>query len=205
MSLEYINQKFLEASLEESPTIEESEYPYEEEFNEDLSYLDEIDTKKERKLLKEFPSTHLILDRLPPQSLVAERAILGIYLVNPNKRGKHDKNLSDKFYADANKKLHKTMTKLKNLDLILLQEKLREQGNDEATGGMAYLTELYRIGENTNPNHLLDYVKIVRKKALRRDLIHASIEGLRDAFDPQEKTHKIIKRLYSKLSKMKGE
>jgi len=201
-TLENINKKFLEASLEE-PLTEDS-YSSEEIWCR-LYDLDGEDPKEEKRLLEKLPKEPLILDRIPPHNLCVERAILGIYLINPDKRGNHDKNLSNKFYLIANRKIHKAMTKLKNLDLILLQEKLREQENDEMIGGMAYLAELHQIGKNTNPNHLFDYIKIIKKHSLRRDLIHTLHTGFRDAYATEKNNKNTIQRLYSELSSMNKE
>ena len=70
----------------------------------------------------------------------------------------------------------------KRIDITLLVERLRQEGEYEAIGGAAYLAEVAQsVPYAANAAY---YAEIVRNKATLRELIHASTEILRDAWDP---------------------
>ncbi len=165
-----------------------------EDLSEDPYDLDEKDLKKlfdenplGREALKRKTRAIGLLDRIPPHDLDAEMRILGIYLVHPEKRKeKRDRRLSGRFYHDHHEKIHRVMIGLKHLDIVLLADALRKRGDLESVGGVAYLGELYKLGQDVNPKHLKDYVRIVREQALRRELIHYSSEALRFVYCSEE-------------------
>jgi replicative DNA helicase len=127
------------------------------------------------------------LDRLPPHSRDAERSVLGSMLrdnavINDVVRIIRD----DSFYADAHQKIFRGMIALYDkkghpADLVTLAEWLKEQKFIEDVGGYAYLAELWDASPTAaNAEY---YARIVRDKALVRNLIHAGTEILRDAYD----------------------
>ena len=92
----------------------------------------------------------------------------------------------DDFYADANQKLFRHLLAMhdegKRIDITLLVERLKQEGDFEAIGGAAYLAEVAQsVPYAANAVY---YAEIVRNKATVRELIHASTEILRDAWDP---------------------
>ena len=126
------------------------------------------------------------LDRLPPQSLEAEKSVLGCLLLDPMLC---DDVLMivkpDDFYSEANSRLFAQMTTMHNegmkIDVTLLIERLKSSGELDLIGGMAYLGEVAQ--SVAVPAHAEHYAKIVRDKSTLRGLIHAGTEILRDAFD----------------------
>jgi replicative DNA helicase len=128
-----------------------------------------------------------ILDRLPPQNLDAERGVLGSLLLDPQLCDEIALLLRpDDFYADANQRLYRHLLALhddgKRVDVTLLVERLKQAGEYEAIGGAAYLAEVAQsVPYAANAAY---YAEIVRNKATVRELIHASTEILRDAWDP---------------------
>lgn len=127
-----------------------------------------------------------LLDRLPPQSVDAEKGVIGSLLLDPILFD--DVLLSvrpDDFYSDANRKLFDHMVQMHNggirIDVTLLVERLKAAGDLEAIGGMAYLAEVAR--SVAVAAHAVKYAEIVRDKGTLRGLIHASTEILRDAYD----------------------
>ncbi len=133
------------------------------------------------------------LDRLPPQNLDAEKGVLGSLLLDPDMCDEIALILrADDFYADANQKLFKHLMALhdegKRIDSTLLVERLKQAGDLEAVGGVAYLGEVAQsVPYAANATY---YAQIVRDKATLRCLIHASTEILRNAHnstvDPAE-------------------
>lgn len=127
-----------------------------------------------------------ILDRTPPHSVDAERAVLGSILLAPHVCD--DVVLivrSDDFYLDAHQKLFGHMVQMhesgSRIDTTLLVERLKQAGDFEAVGGAAYLAEV--LQSVAVPSHAAYYARIVRDKSTLRHLIHASCDILRDAYD----------------------
>jgi len=147
--------------------------------------------------------TSEILDRLPPQNLDAEKAVIGSLM--------HDARLADDvaaiikpedFYADANRKLyaHALALSIQNrwIDSPILINRLKQAGDLEAVGGADYLIEVARsVPYAANAVY---YSKIVREKSIRRSLIHAATETLRDAYDETANIDEIVSSAESSLS-----
>ncbi len=125
-------------------------------------------------------------DRLPPQSREAEKGVIGSVL-------RDNQVLSDllqiirpdNFYFDAHQKIFQIVIDLYNdgkpVDLVILHEALKAKKQLEDVGGVAYLAELWDAAPTAaNAEY---YARIVRDKALVRNLIHTSTELLRDAYD----------------------
>lgn len=126
-------------------------------------------------------------DRLPPHSRDAERSVLGSAL---RENAVIDDVIqilrADNFYLDAHQKIFNAIKTLRHdrhqpADLVTLAEYLKEQKHIEDIGGYAYLAELWdAVPTAANAEY---YARIVRDKALVRNLIHAGNEILRDAYD----------------------
>ncbi len=127
-----------------------------------------------------------ILDRLPPQSLEAEKAVLGSILLDPLVCDDvalilraHD------FYGHAHQVLFQHLLTMHEggtrIDHLLLINRLKQAGDFEKIGGSVYLAEVAQaVPTAANAAY---YAHIVRDKATLRALIHASTEILRDAYD----------------------
>ena len=127
-----------------------------------------------------------LADRQPPQSMEAEKGVLGSVL-------RENAVLSnvlgilrpDNFYYDAHQKIFEAIVDLYNLakpvDAVLLFETLKKRKQIEDIGGAAYIAELWDAAPTAaNAEY---YANIVREKAVVRNLIHAHTELLRDAYD----------------------
>ncbi len=138
-----------------------------------------------------------ILDRLPPQSLDAEKGVLGSLLIDPELCDDIALVLrAEDFYADANQKLYTHLMAMHNegvrIDAMLLLERLRSTGDLEIIGGPAYLAEVvHAVPYAANAVY---YAGIVRDKATLRSLIHASTEILRDAYEPTLDPREMVNR-----------
>jgi replicative DNA helicase len=125
-------------------------------------------------------------ERLPPQNRDAERCVLGSMLRDNGVIGDVLQILrEDNFYADAHRKIFKGIVTLyetdKPIDLVMLANLLEEQKQLEDVGKHAYLAELWDVAPTAaNAEY---YARIVRDKAILRNLIHTGTEILRDAYD----------------------
>jgi len=128
-----------------------------------------------------------ILDRQPPYNAQAEMAVLGSILLKPDVCDEVVLVLRpDDFYDDAHAKLFECMLGMhdagRKIDITLLVDELKRQGNYEKLGGAQFLAG---IGEAVpTAAHVAHYANIVRTDATSRSLIDASTEILRDAYDP---------------------
>jgi len=141
--------------------------------------------------------------RIPPQSLEAEKALLGSVMIRPEVM--HD--ISDiiaeaSFYSDRHKLIWVTMIELHSkstpIDLLSLSARLKDKEILEQAGGMSYLTELvHGVPSSTNAKH---YAEIVQKKYIMRNLINASEYvgnlGFDEEMDIEETLDKAEKKIF---------
>ncbi len=146
--------------------------------------------------------TSEILDRLPPQNLDAERGVLGSILLNPHVSDDVVLILRpEDFYAEAHRRLYGHMVSMhdqgQRIDAVLLWERLKQSGELEAVGGSAYLMEISQSVPVAA--HAVYYARIVRDKATLREIIHASTEILRDAYDPTLEPREMLGQAEEKI------
>jgi len=143
-----------------------------------------------------------ILDRQPPSNLEAERAILGSVVLLPDVLDEVIECVRpEDFYDEANQKIFNHMLEMHNegrhVDITLLVELLRSEGDLEFVGGTAYLAEIVQaVPTAANACY---YADIVREKATLRSLISASTEILRDAYDPSAVPREMLARAEEKV------
>ncbi len=129
-------------------------------------------------------NTNGVQDR-PPHSPEAERGVLGGLLRDNAVIGDVLQIIrEDNFYADAHRKVFHAITTLYDkgvpIDLVTLGEQLHQQKAIEDIGGYGYIAELWEsVPTAANAEH---YARIVRDRAIVRNLIHAGTEILRDAY-----------------------
>jgi replicative DNA helicase len=117
------------------------------------------------------------LERPLPQNLDAERSILGAILLDNHALNTAVENLkSDDFFLQQHRLVFNQMVALgesqQAIDLVTLTESLHRVGELEASGGAPYLAALADgMPRVSNVEH---YARIVREKALLRNLIHAT-------------------------------
>ena len=136
-----------------------------------------------------------LFDRVPPQNLDAEKGVIGSLLIDPQLSDEVVLMLRpDDFYADANRKLFTHIVAMHDagsrIDMTLLVERLRKEGDFEAIGGAAYLAEVAHSVPVAA--HAAYYAEIVRDKATLRELIHASTEILQTAWDPATEPRQVL-------------
>ena len=128
-------------------------------------------------------------DRVPPQALQAEKAVLGSMLLDNEAAGRVFELLdSDAYYKGVHRKIFEVMLSLyeanEPIDLITLAERLKRNNLLEEIGGTYYITEL---AEAVPSAANVDYhAKIVLEKFLLRRLIEESSAIVRDCYEGQE-------------------
>lgn len=131
--------------------------------------------------------------KVPPQNIEAEQSVLGAILIENSALYKAIELVSaNDFYKEAHRRIFLAMLELceKNeaIDLVTLTEYLRKKNEIESIGGATYLSLL----SNAVPTaaNIRYHSKIVREKALLRNLISTATEivtrGYEDSQDIEE-------------------
>ena len=125
------------------------------------------------------------IGRMPPHSIDAEQAVLGAIIINS--RAINDVSsilLPGDFYREAHRIVFEAMLEMSYkgspIDMLSLSEFLRDKNLFEKVGGVAFITHLSNISPSAaNATY---YAKIVKDKALLRNLINAASDIADSAF-----------------------
>ncbi len=135
------------------------------------------------------------LERPLPHNLEAERTVLGAILVDNEVFHNASELITEAdFYRDAHRKIFSRMAALAErgdaIDLVTLKEQMSRAGELERAGGVAYLSSLVEgVPRATNVPY---YARIVKDKAVLRDLISAANRISQAAFDQPEETQSVL-------------
>ncbi len=128
------------------------------------------------------------IQRLPPQDLDAEQAVLAAALLDSSAIYKAIEVLNyHDFYKPAHQKIFLTLLALHDaneaIDIITLSDALKARGYLDAVGGVSYLSDLM----NAVPTaaNIRTHAKIVHKKALLRELITVSTDIVTKSYEEQ--------------------
>ena len=145
-------------------------------------------------------------DRLPPQDLDAEMALLGSMMMSRDAIaevvpivGRHD---SRWFYTPAHQRLFEVLLDLyddpgKAIDLIPISDELRRRNLLEYVGGPEYMIQLAEsFADWANAEH---YARIVRDHGMLRDLIRCAGEITDMAYTGMEEAKDILDRAEQKV------
>ena len=125
-------------------------------------------------------------EKLPPQSIEAEQAVLGALLIDTNAITKvTDIIKPDNFYKQAHKHIYSSILFLFNnnepIDIVTVSEHLKSFEKLDIVGGRAYINVLaLLVITSANVEY---YSKIVSEKAVLRELIKAGGEIATIAYD----------------------
>ncbi len=119
------------------------------------------------------------INNLPPQSIEAEKGILGSLMIDKKAITKVVDFLStEDFYKKKHQNIYQACFDLfernEPIDVLSVSNRLEEKKQLENIGGSSYLTEL--SNSVPTPSHALNYAKKVYHKRVLRDLISASHE-----------------------------
>jgi len=131
----------------------------------------------------------LALQKLPPQNLELEQAILGGILLDNQALPKVLEVLhAQDFYKAVHRTLFLAMLALDKrgepVDLLTLTDYLRNQNQLEAVGGATHLAEI--INAVSTSMNLKSYATLVHQKALLRLLIHTANDIVERCYTPRE-------------------
>ncbi|GLB59208.1 replicative DNA helicase [Cytobacillus sp. NCCP-133] len=137
----------------------------------------------------------LFADRLPPQNIEAEQAVLGAIFLEPSSLTQASEILiPEDFYRAAHQKIFNVMLKLSDLgkavDLITVTEELSAAKLLEDTGGVSYLSEL--AGSVPTAANIEYYAKIVEEKSLLRRLIRTATDIAQDGYSREDEVEVLL-------------
>jgi replicative DNA helicase len=129
------------------------------------------------------------VDRIPPNNLEAEMAVLGSILVDREMMSTVSEILSPgDFYAHVHDTIFTALAQLyergEPLDKITVAEELRTRGLLDKVGGLPYLTSLMDTVPTAASAEY--YAQIVGEKSALRGLIHAGTQITRIGFENEE-------------------
>jgi replicative DNA helicase len=125
-----------------------------------------------------------IYEKIPPQSLEAERAVLGSMLISEDAKTQVFESLKeDFFYSGTHKKIFSCLANLfdknEKCDLITITNQLKQQDLLDEVGGVEYLTELVELMPTAA--NVDEYIKIVKDKYLLRTIIENATKIISEA------------------------
>ncbi|MFH1202571.1 MAG: replicative DNA helicase [Candidatus Omnitrophota bacterium] len=138
-----------------------------------------------------------LLEKIPPQNIEAEMALLGSMIIDEDAIHRALEMVDeDCFYVDMHKKIFSCIVNLysnsKAIDLITLSDELRGLNQLDEIGGAAYLTALTNtVPTAANVGH---YASIVKEKSLLRLLINHATRIVSDSYESQDNIDEILDR-----------
>lgn len=136
--------------------------------------------------------------RKMPFSMEAEQSVLGTVILDPEKLNEIAPILrSEDFYLEQHTRIYEAMRAIfarsdAHLDTVTLLEELISEGTLDEAGGKSYITVL--ADSVPDMNNLLDYVRIIKDKAVLRRLIEAAGEIGTMAYAAEGETKYILDR-----------
>jgi replicative DNA helicase len=142
------------------------------------------------------------LEKPLPNNLDAERSVLGAILLDNNALNAAIESLRpEDFFMDQHRRVFTQMIALAEsqqaIDLITLTEELHRRGDLEASGGAPYLASLADgMPRVSNIEH---YARIVKEKAMLRNLIHTTHNIQQRAFEGEDGADTILDNAESSI------
>ena len=146
-------------------------------------------------------------DRVPPQNIEAEQAVLGAMMIKKEAIIEAQEILQpEDFYREAHRRVYDAMLKLAEndeaVDLVTLTEQLRKDGELEKIGGIPFITTIANIVPTAA--NVTYHAKIVKEKAELRRLIDAATEIAGAAYEDSQPVENIMDAAEQKILAVAG-
>jgi replicative DNA helicase len=138
----------------------------------------------------------MLQDRVPPQNIEAEQAVLGAIFLEPSTALTVASELliPEDFYRISHQRIFNVMLKLSDsgeaVDLITVTEELAAMKELEDVGGVSYLSEL--AASVPTAANIEYYAKIVDEKSLLRRLIHTATTIASDGYNREDEVDALL-------------
>lgn len=141
-------------------------------------------------------------EKLPPQNIEAEQSLLGSLLIDKDSIVKvGDIVHPTDFYSEKHKIIYESIIELfkkhEPIDLLTLANHLEEREELKNIGGRSYLASLSNMVPTAA--HVVNYAEIVQKKGTLRNLITASGEVSKLAYDEEQEVSNILDQAEQKI------
>ena len=139
--------------------------------------------------------SNLLEERIPPQAIDAEMAVLGSMLLDSEAVTDALEILKpEHFYKEAHQKIFAAMKTLvergQAVDIVTLSEELKKNNLLTQLGGEVYLTQL--VDKVATAAHVKHYAEIVYKKYVVRDLIHTATALVQRCYKEEDDEPQIL-------------
>lgn len=126
------------------------------------------------------------IGRIPPQAIDLEQAVLGAMMLEKNAVTDTIDILSkESFYDPKHQYIFGVIKELfgssRPIDILTVIDQLKKNGELEAAGGAAYISQLTNRIASTA--HVEYHARVISEKHIKRELIRMSSEVMREAFD----------------------
>jgi len=154
------------------------------------------------------PGADTLMGRVPPQDIEAEQSLLGSMMLNRDAIGDAlpliHRNEVDRFYRPDHRRIFEVLVDMYDrgdpVDLVTVRNELQRRSLLEEVGGVDYIVQL----AESVPSHLHaeHYARLVRDKAMLRDLIAAAGWITDQAHCHHEEAREILDRAEHALFKV---
>ena len=129
-----------------------------------------------------------------PQNLEAEMSVLGVAFLDKESIEKVCEELSSDMFYNDNKHIFEAIKSLYDhnvpLDITTLKEELDKKKLLNAVGGAEYLSEV--VDSVATSANIDFYIKIVKEKAILRNLINTATDIVTNAYDDEENVTNVL-------------
>lgn len=149
-----------------------------------------------------------LFEKLPPHAHEAEAALLGSMILDWRVTGEVVQILkgADDFYKPAHAAIYEALVELydahQSIDLVQLNQRLRDKQQLETVGGVDYLVELAEsVPSAASAGY---YAQIVRDKAVLRHLIDAAGHILYDCYNASDPAQELLEKAEQKVFELRA-
>lgn len=135
------------------------------------------------------------INKIPPQNIEAEMAVLGAMLLSPDAVLKAMELIDGNvFYRDVHKFIFDAIIDMFDrsvpIDMLTLRDELNRRDQLDRIGGEAYIASLL----NTVPSaaHIEHYLRIIFEKYILRNLISAASNIIQDSYRPDAEAESLL-------------
>ncbi len=144
----------------------------------------------------------MIEERVPPQNIEAEQAVLGAMLIDKEAIAKASEVLtSSDFYREAHRVIFNAMLELYNkneaVDMVTVTEILKRDNKLEDIGGLAYITSLANVV--LTAANVKYHADIVAEKSVLRQLVRVSTEIAAMGYEANEDVGTLLDTAESRI------
>ncbi len=143
--------------------------------------------------------------RVPPQAVEAERAVLGAMMLGEEAIAKAVELLDENcFYRDAHRRIYEAVVTLfersEPADLVTVREVLKGADQLEGAGGELYLAEL--LDEVATTANVEYYARIVLESAIKRRMIGALTGVIAEAYEAGGEAAELLDRAEQEIFRL---